>query len=115
MPKAVGRCRSRCRQKACDFAVAQPQQWELFSLNDPRQKGFLFAIRTSKREMEMLMFQRRTVIGRSLGLSRIPFNKPAIPRLVAKKNARAKQCLANRKQPSPPFNPCSEESSYYYA
>src|SRR5262249_8483168 len=35
----------------------------------------------------MLIFQRSTVIGRSLGLSCISFNKPAITRLVAKKRA----------------------------
>ena len=45
----------------------------------------------------MLIFQRRTLIGRSLVLSRISFNKPAITRLVAKKPA-SETCLAIRKQ-----------------
>jgi hypothetical protein len=70
---------------ARDFVVAQSQQWELFSWNGPRKQGFFFAIENSRREIGMVMFQGRTVIARSLVLSRISFNKPAPRRLVAEK------------------------------
>jgi hypothetical protein len=75
------------------FLAAQPQQWELFSWNGPRKQGFLSAIVIPRREIGMLIFQRRTVIAPSIGLSRISFNKPAPRRLVAEKNASAKRCF----------------------
>ncbi|PYL46937.1 MAG: hypothetical protein DMF32_11625 [Verrucomicrobia bacterium] len=89
---------------ARDFVVAQPQQWELFSWNDPRKQGFLFALENSRLEIGMLMFQRRTVIGRSIVLSRISFNKPVPTRLVAE-NADETVALVNRKQPKLPNSP----------
>ena len=52
----------------------------------------------------MLMFQRRTVIGRSIVLSRISFNKPVPTRLVAE-NADETVALVNRKQPKLPNSP----------
>jgi hypothetical protein len=90
----------------CDFVVAQPQQWELFSWNGLQKQRFLVAIENSRREIGMLMFQRRTVIARSMVLSRISFNKPAPRRLVAEKTRGRNGFLANRKQPklpNPPF------------
>jgi hypothetical protein len=87
---------------ACDFVVAQPQQWELFSWNGPRKQGVFFAIENSRLEIGLVMFQGRTVIARSLVLSRISFNKPAPRRLVAEKTHVQKSFLANRKQPKLP-------------
>jgi hypothetical protein len=54
----------------------------------------------------MLMFQRSTVIGRSMVLSRISFNKPEITRLVAKKRADETviwQIANSPKLSNPPF------------
>jgi len=79
------------------FVVERMQQWELFSWNGPRKQGFLFAIKNSRREIGMLIFQRTTIIGRSQAMSRISFNKPTITRLVAKKRAGETGGLLNRK------------------
>ena len=75
---------------------------EVFSWNGPRKQGFLVAIENSRREIGMLMFQRCTVIARSLASSRISFNKPRPRRLVAEKTHRRNSSLANRKQPELP-------------
>src|SRR5215831_11573489 len=95
MLRPVDRCRSQCRWMARDFDVAQPQRWELFSWNGPRKQGFLFAIENSRREVRMLMFQRRTVIGQLIPPGRIfsSINPPPLG-LVAQK-------FANRTLPLP--------------
>src|SRR5215475_8088897 len=87
---------------ARDFVVAQLQQWELFSWSGPRKQGFLVALENSRREIGMLIFQRRTVIGRSMVLSCISFNKPTPRRLVAKKTNGRNSGFVNRKQPKIP-------------
>src|SRR5262245_27526980 len=73
---------------ARDFVFVQLQQWELSSLNGPRKQRFLFPIENSRRDIGMLIFQRRTLIGRSTLLSRISFNKPRPRHLVADKTHR---------------------------
>ena len=87
-----------------DFVVALMQQWELFSWNGPRKQGFLFAIKHSRREIGMLIFQRTTIIGRSQAMSRISFNKPAISRVVAEKRE-AKQWFGESQTAQASLNP----------
>src|ERR1043166_3858273 len=87
---------------AGDFVVAQPHQWKLFSWSGPRKQGFLFAVENSRRVIGMLIFQRRKVIGRSMALSRIFFNKPVPKRLVAEKTHGLNSRLVNRKEPKLP-------------
>jgi hypothetical protein len=69
-----------------DLVVAQPQQWELFSWNGPRKPGFLFASENSRREIGMLIFQRRTLIGQLIAPGSIfsSINPPPLG-LVAQK------------------------------
>jgi hypothetical protein len=112
MLKAVARCQSQSRQTKGDFVVALPLQWELFSLNGPHKQGFLFAVHNSKRETGMLIFHRRTLIGRSAVLSRISFNKPAITRLVAEKSASETVIWPIGKQPELTLTHRFEESSH---
>src|ERR1041384_4957577 len=92
---------------ARDLVVAQPQQWKLFSWSGPRRQGFPFARKNSRREIGMLMFQRRTIIDRKIILSRMSFDKPTITRLVAKNTLRVPQWLGRSQTaqifPSPPF------------
>jgi hypothetical protein len=62
----------------------------------------------------MLIFQRRTVIGRSKVLSRISFNKPAPTRLVAEKRT-AETVFWQIETAQAPLIHCFEVGPHAYA